>query len=173
MKIAPEKHGIMEKKLIQYIESNNQANTDGFLGSLEFSEKEIDNVASLTKKQWQCKQWYVHKRGFITASKAKNVYTRQISAERQPETDVSVLVNSLTQQKDVSVRQNITEDPKILLIGVLSKKRVPGKPTTDLSQVNIINLWISKTKFTRPQFSHTGVYTYNVVSACSKKRLCF
>ena len=140
LKIAPEKHGIMEKKLIQHIESNNQANTDSFLGSLQFSEKEIDNVASVTKKQWQCKEWYVHKRGFITASKAKNVYTRQISAERQPETDVSVLVNSLTQQKDVSVRQNIMEDPKILLIGVLSKKRVPGKPTTDLSQVNIINL---------------------------------
>ena len=112
MKVAPEKHGIMEKKLIQHIESNNQANADSFLGSLEFSEEEIDNVASLTKKQWQCKEWYVHKRGFITASKAKNVYTRQISAERQPETDVSVLVKSLTQQKDVSARQNITEDPK-------------------------------------------------------------
>ena len=140
MKIAPEKHGIMAKNLIQHIESNNQANADSFLGSLEFSEKEIDNVASLAKKQWQCKEWYVHKRGFITASKDKNVYTRQISAERQPETEVSALVKSLTQQKDVSVRQNIMEDPKILLIVVLSTKRVPGKPTTDLSQVNIINL---------------------------------
>ena len=63
---------------MQHIGSNNQANTDSFLGSLEFSEKEIDIVASRTKKQWQCKEWYVHKRGFITASKAKNVYTRQI-----------------------------------------------------------------------------------------------
>ena len=46
-------------------------------------------------------------RGFITASKAKNVYTRQISVERQPKTDVSVLVNSLTEQKDVLGRQHI------------------------------------------------------------------
>ena len=58
----------------------------------------------------------------------------------ESETDVSVLLKSLTLQKDVSVRQNIMEDPKILLIGVLSKKRVPGKHTTDMSQVNIINL---------------------------------
>ena len=66
MKIASEKHGIMEKKLIQRIESNNQANADSFLGSLKFSERDR-HVASLTKKQWQCKEWYVHKRGFITA----------------------------------------------------------------------------------------------------------
>ena len=165
MKIAPEKHGMMEKKHMQHIESNNQANAD--------------NVASLTKKQCQCKEWYVHKRGFITASKAKNVYTRQISAERQPETEVSVLVKSLNQQKDVSVRQNIMEDPKILLIGVLSKKSARKAyyrlESSKHNQLNLIckGLMISKTKFTRPQFTHIGVYTYNVVWVCSKKRLCF
>ena len=99
MKVAPEKHEITEKKLIQHTESKNKANADSFVGSLAFSEKEIHNVASLTKKQWQFKERNVLTRGFITASKAKNVYTRQISAERQPETDVSVLVKSLSQQK--------------------------------------------------------------------------
>ena len=138
MKVAPEKHGMMEKKLIQHIESKNQANADSFLGCLAFSEKEIDNVASLTKKQWQFKEWNVHTRGFVTASKAKNVYKRQISAERQPETDVSVLVKSLSQQKDVSVRQNIMEDPKNFLDWGLKHEESARKAwyCTDLSQVN-------------------------------------
>ena len=51
-----------------------------------------------------------HKIEDLTASKAKNVYTKQISAERQPETDVSVLVKSLSQQNHVSVRQSIMEE---------------------------------------------------------------
>ena len=67
-------HGIMEKKMIQHLESNNQANVESFLDSLQFSDEEIENVASVTKKQFQCRQWYTHKRGLITASKAKNVF---------------------------------------------------------------------------------------------------
>ncbi len=104
-------HGIMEKNMIQHLESNNQANADSFLDSLQFSDEEIENVASVTKKQFQCRQWYTHKRGFITASKAKNVYTRQISVEKH-ETDVSSLVKLLTEQKDVAIRQHIVDNPK-------------------------------------------------------------
>jgi len=146
-------HGIMEKKLIQHLESNNQANADSFLRNLKFSNKEIDNVASLTKKQWQCKQWFVHKRGFITASKAKNVYTRQISAEKQPKTDVSVLVNSLTEQKDVVGKQHIVEDPKNPLDWGLKHEESARKAyyrveASKHNQLSLISkgLMISKTK---------------------------
>ena len=105
-------HGIMEK-IIQHLKNKNQANAESFMDDLEFTEQEIDNVASVTKKQWQCKQWYAHKRGFITASKAKNVYTRQISVERVNETDASILVKSLTEKKVCyPIRQHIVEDPK-------------------------------------------------------------
>ena len=57
----------------------------------------------LLKSRGNVRNGMYTKEDFITVSKAKNVYTRQISAERQPETDVSVLVKLLTQQKDVSV----------------------------------------------------------------------
>ena len=64
--------GIIEEKVLQHLEINTEATLE-----------ERNHLASVTEKQWQCKQWYVHKRGFVTASKCKSVYTRQVSVERQ------------------------------------------------------------------------------------------
>ena len=143
-------------------------------------QREIYNVASLTKKQWQCKEWYVHKRGFITASKAKNVYTMQIYAARQPETDVSVLVTVINSaERCISETKYPGRSKNPLDWGFKqeesARKAYYRLESSKHNQLNLISkgLMISKTKFTRPQFSHIGVYTYNVVWACSKKRLCF
>ena len=103
-------HGIMEQKVLQHLEMSTEANKDTFVANLNFTQEERNNVAAVTKKQWQCKQWYVHKRGFVTASKCKSVYTRQVSVEKHI-TDTSALVNSLTKRKLYPIRK-IIEDPK-------------------------------------------------------------
>ncbi|CAB4026130.1 Carboxypeptidase D [Paramuricea clavata] len=103
-------HGIMEQKVLQHLEMSTEANKDTFVANLNFTQEERNNVAAVTKRQWQCKQWYVHKRGFVTASKCKSVYTRQVSVEKHI-TDTSALVNSLTKRKLYAIRK-IIEDPK-------------------------------------------------------------
>ena len=104
--------GIMEEKLHEHLQ-NRDANAESFMENLHFTDQDIHNVNSETKKQWKCKQWYVHKRGFITASKAKSVYTRQISVEKHHETDVSTLVKSIADNKvPYPIKQHLAEDPK-------------------------------------------------------------
>jgi hypothetical protein len=67
----------MKLKLSKSIE-NNQAdtnNSNALYETLTFLEEEIKNVDKITLKQWQCKEWYKNRTGFITASKCKKVYT--------------------------------------------------------------------------------------------------
>ena len=112
--VKPDKdlqHGIMEQKVIKHLDTNKEAKANTFVGNLKFTEQERNDVAAVTKKQWQCKQWYVHKRGFITASKSKSVYTRQICVEKH-ETDVSIIMKSLTETKSYNIKQHVPEDPK-------------------------------------------------------------
>ena len=49
---------------------------------LSFSETEMALVESMTLKQWKCEEWYLHRVGFITASKCKRVFTRQEALQR-------------------------------------------------------------------------------------------
>jgi hypothetical protein len=89
------------------------ANAESFMENLHFTDQDVNNVNLETKKQWKCKQWYVHKRGFITASKAKSVYTRQISVEKNHETNVSTLVKSIADYNvPYPMKQHIAEEPK-------------------------------------------------------------
>jgi hypothetical protein len=103
--------GILEKKVISHINTNEHSNAKGFSESLQFTDEERNEVNIATKKQWQCKQWFVHKTGFITASKVKSVYTRQISVEKH-KTDVSLLVKSLTSNKASQPIRQVPKDPK-------------------------------------------------------------
>ena len=56
--------------------------TEDVLRFLSFNDAEREHVESTTSKQWQCEEWYLHKAGFITASKCKRVFTRQEALEK-------------------------------------------------------------------------------------------
>ena len=60
---------------------------------LTFSDVERDHVEATTM-QWQCEEWYIHKAGFITASRCKRVFTRQEAIEKN-EKDVTKLVKDI------------------------------------------------------------------------------
>ena len=65
-------------------------------------------------KQWQCKEWYENKAGFITASKCKKVYTRQKTLEKHlnKNHDVSCLVNEIVHAKKVShIHMQVNHEP--------------------------------------------------------------
>ena len=53
------------------------------LSILQFTNDEIVSVNELTIHQWQCKEWYMHKQGFLTASKCKSYCTRQKSLAKE------------------------------------------------------------------------------------------
>ena len=60
--------GIMKKKLLEY---TNKSGIQGVVAELNnetlFTKEEVDNINSATVKQWRCREWYVHKSGFISA----------------------------------------------------------------------------------------------------------
>lgn len=92
---------ILDEKLTTYLTDNsNFINTpDTSCTKLVFTEEEITRVNDTTLKQWQCKEWYTQKAGFITASKCKQVYTRQETLEknRGKDIDVSRLVREIVE----------------------------------------------------------------------------
>ncbi|XP_028410221.1 uncharacterized protein LOC114532826, partial [Dendronephthya gigantea] len=93
--------GIMKRKISICMESNKHATEDLVFQKLSFTDKEIDDINQATVKQFQCKEWYCEKAGFISASKVKRVVTRQATIEknRPKKTDVSCLVNMITNPK--------------------------------------------------------------------------
>ena len=73
--------------------------TEEVLSLLSFSDAEREHVDNTTSKQWQCEEWYLHKAGFITASKCKRVFTRQDTLDKNKEEDVSKLVEVIALAK--------------------------------------------------------------------------
>jgi len=69
--------GIMNTKLKEIVNNHPNISNEELVGLLSFSDAERNHVDSTTSKQWQCEEWYLHKAGFITASKCKRVFTRQ------------------------------------------------------------------------------------------------
>ena len=109
---------LLEKKLKSYMKKNKQANALIFSKSLECTNEGRSAINLRTKKLCQCKQWFLHKRGFITTSMVKSVYTRQLSTKKHA-TDILRLVKSLTSNK--------------------SSQPINLKHTTELKHKSIIN----------------------------------
>lgn len=86
---------IMEKKMMAFMKDKATGQAKDFLEELSFSSDEIDEIDNTTRRQWQCQEWFDHKFGFITASKAKNVYTRQQSFEADSTEDMSCMVETI------------------------------------------------------------------------------
>ena len=74
---------------------------------LSFSDAERNHVDTTTAKQWQCEEWYLHKAGFITASKCKRVFTRQETLEKNNEENVIKLVQDIALPKTPHVQQKV------------------------------------------------------------------
>ena len=74
---------------------------------LSFSDAERNHVDTSTAKQWQCEEWYLHKAGFITASKCKRVFTRQETLEKNKEENVIKLVQDIALPKTPHMQQKV------------------------------------------------------------------
>ena len=101
--IAVASVGIMARKLTACIKSNPQHNPAQIHKTLFFTGEEIKEINDANFKQWQCKEWYTQKTGFITASKSKQVFTRQTTIEKNKvkdkSTDVTRLVSIIAHPK--------------------------------------------------------------------------
>ena len=91
--------GIMNTKLQEVLKNHANISTEEILRLLSFSDTEIDHVENTTSKQWKCEEWYLHKAGFITASKCKRVFTRQETLEKNNAEDVTKLVEDIALAK--------------------------------------------------------------------------
>ena len=87
----------MKSKLqeLQLLADHPSISPEEVLRLLSFSETEMELVESMTLKQWKCEEWYLHKVGFITASKCKRVFTRQEALERNDSENVAKLVEDI------------------------------------------------------------------------------
>ena len=56
----------------------------------------IDDV---TVPQWQCKEWHMHKVGFLSASRCKEIYTQQTTLEKNNDSSPTLLAKSLVSSK--------------------------------------------------------------------------
>ena len=88
--------GIMQEKISEYLKNNKEGTPEHFKESLVFTESEIEEVDKNTTAQWKCKQWHLHKVGFISASKCKEVFTRQTTLEKTSDTTPTRLAKSIT-----------------------------------------------------------------------------
>ena len=91
--------GIMNTKLQEVMGNHPNISTEEVLSLLSFSDAEREHVDNTTSKQWQCEEWYLHKAGFITASKCQRVFTRQETLDKNKEEDVSKLVEVIALAK--------------------------------------------------------------------------
>ena len=93
--------GIMHRKLKALTKEQPEHTPEQIYPALVFTKEEIEEVNDATTKQWQCKEWYVHKAGFVTPSKCKQVFTRQATIERNMKngksTDVKSTVSGIIQ----------------------------------------------------------------------------
>ncbi|KXJ08857.1 hypothetical protein AC249_AIPGENE14738 [Exaiptasia diaphana] len=101
--------GVMKKKIAEVIENGRCSSNDpqSIFNQLSFSEEEIDGVNKETLLQWQCDEWFLHKTGFISASKCYRV------AARRETTDPTNLVNAIL-SADTTTRHNklpVNTDP--------------------------------------------------------------
>ena len=87
--------GIMRQKVETYIQQSTDSKPEEFLKTLQFTDAEINHVEEATRDQWQCEDWYKNKVGFISASKCKDVCTRQTTLEKTNECGITVLANAI------------------------------------------------------------------------------
>ena len=104
---------------------------------LSFSDAERNHVDTTTAKQWQCEEWYLHKAGFITASKCKRVFTRQETLEKNKEENVIKLVQDIVLPKTPHMQQQV--EPQNAREWGHSMKRVLARHISELLAIPTTN----------------------------------
>ena len=116
--------GIMRKKVQACMESDVKSTPEAVYKAIAFSTLEIDEVNQTTLKQGQCEEWYHQKAAFISASKCKQVFTRQTTIEKnKPDTDISCLVKLITDPKLPPTIGQTPQDPQHPLTWVLVNEK--------------------------------------------------
>ena len=88
----------MNTKIQEIVRGHPSISSKDVLRLLSFSDAERDYVESTSSLQWQREEWYIHKIGFISASKGKGVFTRHEAIEKT-EKDVKKLVEDIVLPK--------------------------------------------------------------------------
>ena len=104
----------MEQKIEQFIENTSAPNLTAkqFLNKLAISDSEIHFVENATANQWKSENWFLHKVGFISASKCKNVFTRQSTLDRQRTTETTALATSLASKPSTDTSRKLPQEPR-------------------------------------------------------------
>ncbi len=95
-------HGILKEKLLEYHREHSLhkiISAEHLLTNISLNNEEIENVSACTVQQWKTKEWYLHKGGIITASKAKKVFNAQLKLEKGLKCNVLNLVKDITSPK--------------------------------------------------------------------------
>jgi hypothetical protein len=115
-KLDSEPAGIMKQKLTHNIHNKptDKNDLDALCKELIFSEEEITNINDITLNQWQCKEWYGNKAGFITASKCKKIFTRQKTLEKHANDkhDVSRIVKEIVHPTMPMPSKQVNSEPQ-------------------------------------------------------------
>lgn len=105
--------GVMKEKLEQFMKQTSGIvpEPDEFLSFLNFSNEEIEKIDEETVGQCNCKSWYIVKKGFISASKCKNVVTRQTTLDKSKTTLVTALAKRIVSNQLPAINsENIPEN---------------------------------------------------------------
>ena len=101
----------MQSKVEKYVQENDKHTPQQLLNSLSFSDAEIDDIDKSTVCQWQCKEWHVHKMGFLSASKCKDICTRQTTLDKKNDSSTTLLAQSIVSNKPFEAKV-IPDEPQ-------------------------------------------------------------
>ena len=73
----------MNTKIREIVKGHPNISSKGVLRLLSFSDAGRDYEECASSMQWEWEEWYIHKAGFITASKCKRVFTRQEAIKKE------------------------------------------------------------------------------------------
>ncbi|CAB4005783.1 Carboxypeptidase D [Paramuricea clavata] len=104
---------IMENKIEQFIQDSNSSvpTAEEFLNYLSFSDSEIIDVEHATVDQWESEDWFLHKVGFISASKCKTVFTRQTTLNKGNSQETTALAKSIVSKPSYNMSSKKTHEP--------------------------------------------------------------
>ena len=73
----------MNTKIREIVKGHPNISSKGVLRLLSFNDAERDYEECASSMQWEWEEWYIHKAGFITASKCKRVFNRQEAIKKE------------------------------------------------------------------------------------------
>ena len=104
--------GVMKEKLMQFSCRNDVVATLENEAKEMFTPEEIRHVDAITVEQWKCPEWFMHKAGIISTSKAKRVNDAQAGLKVCKDKDVSKLVGEIVDPYFPTCHRSLPDDPQ-------------------------------------------------------------